>query len=530
MGDAAARRVLDAWTERLEPASTARSIAWWDVNLAATPEATGRYRAALERWEEAGADGEGFARLRAVRKEGVADARLARALDILERSLTPLQAPRATRLAIVEKTARVQERYSNLRGSIDGTPVGDGEIATILKESDDPGRRRAAWEASKEVGAAVAEDVRDLARLRNEAARALGFADHVELELWRQEVDPARLDAFLARMDEGTARPFARYKAGLDARLAARFSCDPADLMPWHFEDPFFQEAPEAGRPSFDRLFDGKDAVELARSTYAAMGFDVDGVLARSDLRPRAGKCQHAFCTHVDRRGDVRVLCNVVPGERWVGTMLHELGHAVYDLSIDRALPWVLRTPPHTSSTEAVAMLFGRLSHDPEWLVPALALPRAEAAEVAAAAGTTFREAMLVFTRWVLVMARFERALYRDPEQDLSALWWDLVERRQRVRRPPGRRAPDWAAKIHVATAPVYYHAYLMGECTASQLARRAREAARGRFVDAPEAGRFLRERFFAPGASRPWEEHLREATGSPLDATVLLADMGIPA
>ena len=68
-----------------------------------------------------------------------------------------------------------------------------------------------------------------------------------------------------------------------------------------------------------------------------------------SDLLPRPGKNQHAFCTHIDRRGDVRVLCNNVPNERWTGTMLHEFGHAIYDLEIDRRLPWVVRKPPHMS-------------------------------------------------------------------------------------------------------------------------------------------------------------------------------------
>ena len=36
MADKAARRVLEAWTERLAPASTERSVAWWEVNLGAT--------------------------------------------------------------------------------------------------------------------------------------------------------------------------------------------------------------------------------------------------------------------------------------------------------------------------------------------------------------------------------------------------------------------------------------------------------------------------------------------------------------
>ena len=423
----------------------------------------------------------------------------------------------------------MQEKTSAVRGTIGGRPASDAEVSAILKESDDPRLRRAAWEASKAAGAAVADDVRALARLRTRRPARRASPTTARSNCGGRRSIPRGSTRSSCGWTRRPRARFARTSLGSTRGSRSAFAARRA-LEPWHYEDPFFQEAPEVGRPSFDRLFEGHVAVALARRTFTEAGFDVDGVLARSDLFPRPGKCGHAFCTHVDRRGDVRVLCNVVPGERWVGTTLHELGHAVYDLSIDRSLPWVLRTPPHASSTEGVAMLFGRLSRDPEWLVPALSLPETEAAAVASAAGDAFAESMLVFTRWVLVMSRFEEGLYRDPEQDLSALWWGLVERFQGVRRPAGRDAPDWAAKIHVATAPVYYHAYLMGECTASQLSRRAREAAGGRFALSPEAGRFLRERFFAPGAVRSWDAHLRWAVGAPLDEAPLLADMGIPA
>jgi len=76
----------------------------------------------------------------------------------------------------------------------------------------------------------------------------------------------------------------------------------------------------------------------------------------------------------------------------------------------------------------------------------------------------------LVFTRWVLVMTHFERELYADPDADLDAIWWSLVNRYQLLTPPDGRRAPDWAAKIHIACAPVYYHTYLYGHLVAAQL------------------------------------------------------------
>jgi peptidyl-dipeptidase A len=528
MPDRPAHRVVAAWTERLAPLQTEAALAWWASNVEASPEHTERYRRALRAVEDACQDAEGFARVERSLEEGVGEPALERTLGVLRRELLPFQGPAEARRLAVELRARVNERYANVRGTVRGKPLGDNEIVGILRTSDDVGGREEAWRASKEVGAVVAADVRELARRRNEVARALGFPDHYEMALTLQEVAPAWLDAFLDRMDRATAAPFAAYKGELDARLSARFGVPARALRPWHYEDPFFQEAPETGRPSFDRLFEGRDLVALTRRTYDGLGLDVGPALGRSDLLPRAGKCQHAFCTHVDRQGDVRVLCNNVPNERWMGTMLHEFGHAIYDLSIDRSLPWFVRRPPHMSSTEAIAMLFGRLSKDPAWLVPVLGLPAAEADRVAEAAGTAFREGMLVFTRWVLVMARFERAFYRDPEQDLDTLWWDLVERYQGVRRPDGRRAPDWAAKIHVATAPVYYHAYLMGECTASQLLHHVRTTTGRGLVDNPAAGAFLRDAFFAPGASRSWDAHLAAATGSPLDPARFLADLGI--
>ena len=105
---------------------------------------------------------------------------------------------------------------------------------------------------------------------------------------------------------------------------------------------------------------------------------------------------------------------------------------------------------------------------------------------------------MLVFTRWVLVMTNFERSLYADPESDLDARWWELVERYQLVTPPPGRSNPDWAAKIHVACAPVYYHTYLYGHIVASQLAATLSGNAAGSSVAPRPAG------CWRSGCSRP--------------------------
>ena len=124
-------------------------------------------------------------------------------------------------------------------------------------------------------------------------------------------MDETRLFETLDECDRLTADAFAGWKAATDARLAERFGCAIGELRPWHYEDPFFQEVPAAGGVDLTDVFAGKDVVALARATYDGLGVDTNAILDRSDLFPRDGKCQHAFCIDVDREGDVRVLANV---------------------------------------------------------------------------------------------------------------------------------------------------------------------------------------------------------------------------
>jgi peptidyl-dipeptidase A len=208
-----------------------------------------------------------------------------------------------------------------------------------------------------------------------------------------------------------------------------------------------------------------------------------------------------------------------------MSTMLHEFGHAVYDRGLDPDLPWLLREPAHPLTTEGIAMMFGRLVRDPSWLHDVAGLDRDTVDQLAPRLAAAQRASLLVFARWVLVVTHFERALYADPDADLDTAWWDLVERFQRVRRPPGRHAPDWAAKIHLAVVPVYYQNYLYGELFASQLGARLREE-HGSLVDATRAGAHLREHVFAPAAALRWDRFVEQATGRALDANAFARDL----
>lgn len=507
--------VADLIEKRLAPLYTDLSLAWWDLSVEASDE---HERRRVERdlaLSDVLADADLFAEIETARE--VADGLVRRRLDLLRDAFLPKQVPSELRSRIIELEASVDMRFSNHRGEVGGHPVGDNEIKKVLRGSDDVAERREAWEASKTVGALVADDVRQLARLRNEAARTRGFRDWFALSVATSEMDEERLFATLDEADRATAEPFARWKETLDERLAARFGCDVADLRPWHYADPFFQDVPAEGGVDLEPHFAGRDLVELTSRTFDGLALETRPILARSDLFPRDGKSQHAFCIDIDRAGDTRVLANVVSDPYWMDTMLHELGHGVFNTGLDSRLPWLLRDC-HLVVTEGIAILMGRLASDREWLERVAGVDAMEAAALDQALRAARAAELLVFTRWVLVMTNFERSLYDDPEMDLDARWWELVLRYQLVTPPDGRRAPDWAAKIHVAVAPVYYHTYLYGQMVASQLAATLKRECGG-IVDREAAGRLLADRVFAPGLSVRWDRLLEQATGKPLSA-----------
>jgi peptidyl-dipeptidase A len=504
--------LVGAAEERLRPLTLARNEAWWQSNVDASEENARRRAEAELAYSDALADRELFAQIEAARG---ADGEGARSIDLLHALMLPHQVSDSLRSRIVELEAEVESAFSRHRGVLRGREVDDNEIKRILRESEDTAERRDAWEASKTVGVEVADRVRELARLRNEAARSLGYRDWFALSLATDELDEGKLWETLEQADRATAETFGRWKSSLDARLAERFGCDVSQLRPWHYADPFFQEAPPDGSVNLDPLFKGKDVVGLARRTFDGIDLDVEGILERSDLFPRTGKNQHAFCIDVDRAGDVRVLANVTDNQSWADTMLHELGHGVYDLGFDESLPWLLRDT-HLVATEASALLFGALAGDREWLERILGIDAGEAEELAGRLRAARAAELLVFTRWVLVMTGFERVLYGDPDGDLDSAWWELVSRNQLLTPPDGRQAPDWASKIHIAVAPVYYHTYLYGAIVASQL-RGALASAVGGIVDRPEAGAMLRRKLYAPGESIRWDRLVEEASGSPL-------------
>lgn len=453
--------------------------------------------------------------------EQVQEPLLKRQLRLLFLKYLENQIPPDLAKEIVKKESEISRKFHTFRAEIDGKKVTDNEIKDILAKELDPEKRKKAWEASKQVGRVVADDILELVGLRNKAAKAVGSRNYYVLALKLAEQKEGELVKFFGELKRLTDEAFREVKAEIDLALADRYGIEPQDLRPWHYEDRFFQEAPNIYSVDLDQYYRDKDVVEITQKFYSSIGLPVEEILGRSDLYERENKYQHAYCTHIDREGDVRIMANVRPDIYWMETMLHECGHAVYDKYMNRKLPFFLRTPSHSLTTEAIAQLFGRLARNPHWMEKVLGITEEERETIAPDIQKTARLQQLVFCRWALVMFGFERILYNDPKTDLVKLWWDHVQRLQELTPPEDRNEPDWAAKIHVATVPVYYHNYLLGELLASQvhfhIANNVVENSNPTiecYAGNPAVSKYLKEKIFAYGALYPWDQLIEKATG----------------
>ena len=516
---------LRAHMAKVEPLSAQTNLVYWEAATTGKAEKFEEFKQLQLQIRRIYSDANDFARLQAFdESKSVTEPRQARQLDKLYCAYLQNQIEPTLLAQIVELDTNVQQGYNNFRAMLNGRSVTMSDIYTILTTEKNGAKREAAWQASKQVGNVIIDYFLALIRLRNQAAQKLGFDNYYAMAIITGEQNPMELDLLFEELEWLTREPFIRLKKELDAILAKSYGIAPRDLMPWHYHDPFFQRTPLVYELDLDRYYKGRDIKELARKYYAGVGLPVDDILARSDLYDREGKYPHAFSHDVDRKGDVRVLANLQDTERWMETLLHELGHAIYDKYRDPKEPWLLREPAHGFTTEAIAMFFGRLSRNAAWMQKMLDLSDEETARIKQVSDRYLQFQQILFVRWALVMYHFEKALYANPDQDLNSLWWDLVEKYQLLRRPPGRPDAGWASKLHFTTAPCYYHNYMLGELLASQLHYHVvynvlkLESDEGlSYVGDQRVGRYLRENVFGPGARYPWQKMIVQATGEPL-------------
>lgn len=521
------RALRDEYVKKYEPLFVASSQAWWDANTTGSDEAFARRKENEAKLVELHSDAAVFAKLKAFKDGGqIKDPVLSRELDVMYRAYLPGQADTELQKRIISLESDVEQIFNTHRGLVGDKELSENDIRQVLSDTKESKSAESAWKAYMAVGAKVDGKLRELVSLRNQLAKKLGYRDFYAFRLAAQEIDEKELYRLLDELDELTSAPFAEAKKQIDANMAKRFRITEQDLRPWHYNDLFFQESPGIEPVNLDDVYKSVDLLRITKVYYKSMGLETEDILSRSDLYEKPKKSPHAFSTSIDRRNNIRILTNLKPNAYWADTLVHELGHAVYDKYIWPQVPFLLREPSHSLTTEGYAIMMGAMVKNEEFLTHVTKTPKSDLAKLVDSARKSLRAEKLLFARWSQVMARFEQGMYGNPEQDLGKLWWDLKKKYQLLNPPDDVSKPDYAAKIHIVSAPVYYHSYMMGDLFACQVHQHiARKVLK---IDDPnktcfwgkkEAGEYMREKIFGPGNLYSWNELTRRATDEPLTA-----------
>lgn len=520
------KKFLDKQDEIIAPLLKRINLSYWNAAISGKEEDYGEYERLQLELEKIFNDKETFNKIKGLLKENTNDEITKRRLKLLYNIYLGSQGDINIIKEIINKSTKIEKGFNTFRPKIGNKELTDNEVTDILKIEVDSEKLMAAWEASKKRAEIIEKELIELIKLRNKLAKSLEFDNYYEFSLEVSEQKESEIAAIFNELVKLTDNPFRNAKEEIDKFLSKRYNINARELKPWHYQNLYFQEEPKIFSVNLDKFY-SKDILPIAINFYGGIGFDVNNILERSDLYEKPGKYPHACCISIDRGRDVRTIQNLKNNEKWMDTLLHEFGHAVYSKTYGEKsyeeLPFILRDSAHTFTTEAIALLFGRLSKNKSFIKKYCGISEDKAEEIGKELIKVLKFRELIFCRWCQVMFNFERELYKNPDQDLNKLWWDLVKKYQLI--DFYRDKPDWASKIHLATSPVYYHNYLLGELLASQLNNyigknilHTDSIDNLDYSDNPKIGKYLKDKIFNVGRKYRWDKMIKQATGEDLN------------
>jgi len=263
-----AQKLVETFIKQFRPLDVAASRAWWDANISGKDEDFARKEDAQNKIDELLSDKEAFKEVKAIKEAGgIDDAVTKRAVDVIYLMYVEKQVDADLLKKMTKLSNTVEQKFNTFRAKVGDKEMTTADVRNVLKDSTLSERRKDVWEASKEVGKVVEPELKELVKLRNQSAKQLGFDNYHALQLYLNEQDQSKVLKLFDQLDQLTREPFRRAKDNIDAKLAANCSIAVAELRPWHYHDPFFQEAPAVFKADLDKIYGAKRLVGELQGT-----------------------------------------------------------------------------------------------------------------------------------------------------------------------------------------------------------------------------------------------------------------------
>jgi peptidyl-dipeptidase A len=506
----------------------------------------------------------------AARFDGVAgiDPDTRRMLDLLKLAAdlpSPSDAAKTTELASIAskmtglygkgKVCDEWSKKSKFDASKDGC-LDLPELGKLMSESRDVADLDRAWLGWHSIAPPIRPLYQRYVELVNEGSREIGFANVATLWKARYDMPPDAFEADMERLWTQVKPLYQDLHCYVRAKLADKYKgkIDPTGTIPanllgnmwaqeWGNVYPLVE--PNKGQASLDvtaalvkKKYDATKMVKLGEGFFTSLGLKPlpETFYQRSMfLKPkdRDVVC-HASAWDVTYENDVRIKMCIDVDEENLVTIHHELGH-IYYYQYYHTLPVLYQQGANDGFHEAIGDAIA-LSVNPEYLVKVGVLDKAPANNDKALINVQMKDALdkIAFLPFGYLMDKWRWDVFSGktkPDQ-YNARWWELRRKYQGIDAPGGTRDEasfDPGAKYHIP-ANVPYARYFIARVLQFQLHRSLCKAAGHTgplhtcsIYGSKDAGARM-QKLLELGASRPWPEALKVATGeTQLDATAIL-------
>jgi len=492
--------------QKLEKAAYDAELSAWNFYINSTHENLHKYTEAQEAMSNLYKDKDLYEKLKQIKEIGFDDKHLAKQIkDLVKAFYDEIESGEELK-ALRDKENEIANKYNSYVMKIDGKPVSKSEIMKILETETDVEIRKKAYEANVKAGDLIASDLVELVKMRNDYAKLKGYDNYFDYMVDNDyDINPDELSKLLEGVYSKVNQKCLEFIEKRKNELAQSFDISKDNLKDYHY-GLLPEETPEG---KVNTCLETKEQiVEIARKVYNRMGYDIDNMGITLDLFPRKNKNTHGFAFCIKPGKDARILANLTNNSRSLDTILHELGHCVYDIGIDPNLPFIEQDCSSPVMTEAIAMMMGDLVKSEDILSDVV--PQQDLKLFM----DELKEDDAKFVTRSLEIIDFERQMYKNPTQDLKLLWQKM--KKKYLYRENAELNNEWATIPHYLSHPGYYQNYFRAALLKAQIYS-AMQKELGDISKNVKTAEFLKEKLFKFGSSVLEEDVIKHLTGKPL-------------
>jgi peptidyl-dipeptidase A len=455
-----------------------------------------------------------------------------------------------TNPALVRRRIQGETRQASLLNSfqyrLNGKPITANEIDNLLSSSTDLAQRKAVWEASKEIGPTLRENLMMLRDLRNGVAGELNYPNYFALQVAAYGMTTDEMVKMNNQFMDALRPLYLQLHTWTKHKLAEKFHRPVPNKIPAHWLNNRWAQnwTGLVTSADLDPYFKGKTAewiVKTAEDFYLGIGFQPlpGSFWVKSDLFPvpkdsERKKNTHASCWHIDLESDIRSLQSIEPNSQWFFTAHHELGHGHYFVSYTRPdVPPLLRIGANPGFHEGIGELIALASSQVPYLQAKGILPADfKADKVAFLLDDALARSVPFIFFASGTMTHWEADIYANhlEPDEWNGRWWEYVSKFQGVE-PPEKRGEEWAdyaTKTHINDTPAYYYNYAVATVLKFQLhdyiARNIlhQPPQSCNYAGNKEVGKWLYN-ILEKGGTEDWRKVLKDATGEELSTRAMV-------